>query len=166
MINLLHYPSVQDLTCFTIGYDILPPHLNMNGLSGFVSCPIALKSWVKLRSPIGYILIFVIFCHLGTDNISGNDPVSQKFPGFTFWKSISSAKNLQSLRLLHICQLRARSLKILSRSDHICRSKEVKVPKIDRNLLKLAILKLFQPGITQGILKSTVKKATYQVSVC
>ena len=63
-------------------------------------------------------------------------------------------------------QLRARSLKILSRSDHICRSKEVKVPKIDRNLLKLAILKLFQPGITQGILKSTVKKANYQVSVC
>ena len=41
---------------------------------------------------------------------------------------------------------------------------------MDKNLLKLAILKLFQPGISQDILKSsffkTVKRATYQVSVC
>ena len=41
---------------------------------------------------------------------------------------------------------------------------------MDKNLLKLAILKLLQPGISQDILKSsffkTVKRATYQVSVC
>ena len=149
VINLLHYPSIQDLTCFTIGYDILPPHLNMSGLSGFVSCPSALKSWVKLRSPIGYILIFVIFCHLGIDNISGNDTMSQ------------AVQKIFSHYVCYTCvetQLRALSLKILSRSDHICRRKEVKVPKIDRNLLKLAILKLLQPGITQGILKSSFFK--------
>ena len=38
-----------------------PPDLNMRGSSRFVSCPIALRFWVKLQSPICYIYIFIIW---------------------------------------------------------------------------------------------------------